>query len=122
MDGTPAVSLLRSDMKTRREASAAKSRKKVSDRRNAYWLVDMRDKGCCRACGTETKSFHPNLEKRREHHHIRGRQVKDAETTGNICLLCGSCHDLRHVKRTLVITGHADQLLAFSLDGREWNG
>jgi hypothetical protein len=85
--------------------------------------VDIRDKGVCRACGVLTRLGVPLSDpKRREHHHIRGRQVRDAETTGNIGTLCGGCHDLRHVKRTLVIVGNADQPLTFELDGKVWHG
>lgn len=117
------MSLLRSEMKTRREAKGEKLRRTEQARRAAYRLVDARDEGKCRACGRVTNAFvSPADPKYREHHHLRGRQVRDAESTGNICILCGGCHDLRHVKRTLVITGNADQPLTFELDGRVWNG
>jgi hypothetical protein len=102
----------RAELKTRRDTQTAKERKTEKDRREAYRLVDIRDGRKCRACGSKQDL---------EHHHIRGRQVKDAETTGNICLLCGDCHDLRHVKRTLVITGNANQLLTFELGGKVWS-
>jgi hypothetical protein len=115
------MGLERAAMTSRHDAKTAKARKKVQDRRNAYWLVDMRDKGCCRACGKVTMSAHPDRTKRREHHHIKGRQIRQAETTSNICLLCCDCHDLRHVKRTLIITGNADGLLTFELDGKTWD-
>ena len=107
---------------SRRQQAVQKSRKKTADRRTAYWLVDMRDKGCCRACGVATKFSALGDPKRRDHHHIRGRQMRDSETTANICILCGTCHDLRHVQRTLVITGNADSVLEFELDGKVWRG
>lgn len=102
----------RAAMTTRHDKQTAKERKTEKDRKAAYRLVDIRDQRRCRAC--DAKGI-------LEHHHLRGRQVKDAETTGNILLLCKPCHDLRHIKRTLVITGNADQLLTFEHDGRTWN-
>ena len=116
------MTLLRSAMTSRHDAKLTKARKTQRDRLNAYWLVDVRDKGLCRACGKMTVSKSPDRSKRREHHHIRGRQVKDAETTANILTLCADCHDMRHVKRTLIITGNANQLVTFELDGKVWNG
>ena len=116
------MTLQRSAMTSRHDAKVAKTRKRLQDRRNAYWLVDVRDKGVCRACGKMTVSTCHDRSKRREHHHIRGRQGKQAETTGNILTLCADCHDLRHVKRTLIIVGNADQQVTFELDGKVWNG
>lgn len=115
------MSLSRASMQSRHDDKVAKLRRKERDRRDAYRLVDIRDGGTCRACGRRTFVGVPGS-LGREHHHIRGRQVKDAETTGNLCVLCKDCHDLRHVKRTLVITGNADQMLTFEQDGKVWHG
>jgi len=104
--------LTRAVMRTRHDDKLAKVRKTEQDRRAAYRLVSIRDGYRCRACG----------ERGSEHHHIHGRVGKAAETTANIVLLCDDCHDLRHVKRTLVIVGNADQLLTFEQDGRVWHG
>ncbi len=102
----------RATMETRLEKQTAKQRKVEKDRKLAYRLVDIRDQRRCRAC--DAKGII-------EHHHIQGRGLKGSEVTGNIVLLCKPCHDLRHVKRTLVITGNADQLLTFEHDGRVWH-
>lgn len=100
----------RAEMDTRHEAKTAKDRTKLKARREAYKLVDRRDKGLCRNCKARGE----------EHHHIRGRWVRDAESSGNIVLLCVPCHQLRHVKRTLTITGNADQVLTFAQGERVW--
>jgi len=113
--------LTRAAMTSRLDQKSKKARKTEQDRRAAYRLVDIRDGYRCRCCTVKVSAHSPDLTKRLEHHHIRGRFGKDAETTANIVTLCKTCHDLRHVKRTLVITGNADQLLTFSLGGKEWN-
>lgn len=114
------MGLERSGMISRLDAKMARNRKTVTDRRAAYRLVDLRDEGKCRACKCLT-FLRMGLDQR-EHHHIHGRQIRNAEQTSNIVTLCRRCHDLRHVKRTLVIVGNADQTLTFELDGKVWHG
>jgi hypothetical protein len=103
----------RQELETRHDSKLKDQRKTEQKRREAYKLADIRDGRCCRACGTKHTQ---------EHHHIRGRQIRNAEDSGNVMCICKSCHDRRHVKRTLVITGNADQQLCFELDGRVWHG
>ncbi len=103
----------RAAMESRHDKSTAKVRKVERDRREAYRLVDIRDGRKCRACGAS---------KNLEHHHLIGRGRRESESTAAICLLCKSCHDLKHVKRTLRITGNANQVLTFELLGKVWNG
>lgn len=112
----------RHEIESKHDEDVKETKRTLRMRREAYRLVDIRDKGQCRACGAHTQPFALDPMKCREHHHIRGRQVKDAETTRNICCVCKNCHDLRHVKRVLTVTGNADQVLTFELDGKVWHG
>jgi len=68
-------------------------------RAEVYRAVDLRDRGSCRLCGAVSAHHH--------HHHIvyRSRGGKDA--TGNVILVCPSCHDDIHAARVRV-TGDAD--------------
>lgn len=68
-------------------------------RAEVYRAVDLRDRGSCRLCGAFSAQHH--------HHHIvyRSRGGKDA--TGNVILVCPSCHDDIHAARVRV-TGDAD--------------
>lgn len=86
-------------------------------RRKAYRDVDNRDGGRCRCCGIQTRWIAQNVvaPDRREHHHIEGRGEPRLEVSSNIVTLCKTCHDLRHVTRTLRIVGSADACLRFQL-------
>lgn len=86
-------------------------------RRKAYRQVDERDGGFCRCCGIRTRWIAQNVvaPDRREHHHLEGRGEPRLEVSSNIVTLCKTCHDLRHVTRTLSIFGSADACLRFRL-------
>jgi 5-methylcytosine-specific restriction endonuclease McrA len=101
-------------MRTIHDDKAQKQRNKTRDRAHAYRLVNVRDRYRCRACGR------PGV----EHHHIRGRQIRNAEHSSNVILICRECHNLRHVKRVLVITGNADSRVTFenTETGKTWDG
>ena len=114
--------LTRAAMRTRHDDKAEKARKVKADRVTAYRLVDIRDGYKCRCCFRFVSAANADPARRSEHHHINGRVGKHAESTENICLLCRACHDLRHVKRTLVIVGNANQPLTFELGGKVWHG
>ncbi len=117
------MTLSRASMLTRHEDKRHKASRKVQDRRTAYWQVDVRDKGLCRACGRRTVAgASVGNPAKREHHHIDGRQRKDSETTGNILTLCRPCHDRRHVTRELSIKGNADGRVTFTTDHKVWRG
>lgn len=112
----------KSDAPTRLDRKQAKAALVSKSRREAYRIVEIRDAMQCRACGrrvVRTSELRPDA---LEHHHIRGRGGKNAETTGNLILLCRECHELRHLKRELSISGNADQQLTFEYRGRTWRG
>ena len=114
--------LQKSRIETRADRKGAKVRQTEKDRRDVYRLVELRDGMRCRACGQKLRkdlALHPH---RLEHHHIRGRGRKDSETTANICCVCLRCHEDRHVKRTLTVTGNADSTLVFTRDNQTWHG
>lgn len=106
--------------KSRFDDRIQKAKQKEADRRDAYRRAEIRDKFRCRVCGRQlvkTLTVQPD---QLIHHHIRGRDFPGAETPENICCICGSCHDLRHVKRVLSITGNAESTLVLEQDGRVW--
>jgi hypothetical protein len=82
--------------------------------------VDLRDAYRCRACGrriVKTLRVQPD---RAEHHHVIPESLSGPTTLENVCLLCLSCHQDRHIKRTLKISGNANGLLTFERDGKTW--
>ncbi|MCR4375639.1 MAG: hypothetical protein NUW22_12400 [Acidobacteria bacterium] len=99
---------------TRLDRKTKKAAETVTQRRKVYKSVEVRDKMRCRACGVRVRKTAGLAGNRLEHHHVNGRTGPAAETTRNVCLLCKSCHDERHVKRTLNISGNADGVLAIS--------
>lgn len=109
-------------MRTRADIRASKARNVQKQRLAAYRLAEFRDGGRCRACGRRTLKILTIHPRRLEHHHIAGRSVEHAEDTRNIVCLCRECHEDRHVRRTLHISGNADTSLRFERDGRIWFG
>lgn len=72
--------------------------------RLVYSLVDLRDRGICRAC----KRF-VGLENVHRHH-LRGRKFT---TLADVCHLCERCHSWLHVRvggKRLKLSGNADQV------------
>ena len=107
---------------TRADKRARHARNVVKQRLAAYRLAEFRDGMRCRACARKlvrTMTVQPN---KLEHHHINGRQVANAEETKNIVCLCLNCHQDRHVRRTLHISGNADGTLVFARAGHTWRG
>jgi hypothetical protein len=110
-------------LKTTRLKDKEAKRKACDARwREVKRIVDTRDSGRCRACGRRTRACMEIVADRREHHHVRPRRKGRLDETSEVAILCKSCHDDRHVTRTLHITGNADATLTFEKDGRTWNG
>ena len=91
------------DMETRAESKAKRTKAK-----EANWLavckqVDARDRGRCRACyrQCDTKAIDP--QERAHRHHVEFRSKGGQDVASNLVLLCATCHDRVHVKRTLRI-------------------
>ena len=94
--------------KTAREARHERKVAKEAARRAVYAIVDRRDEGQCRACGRRC-STRATGEQRAEHHHVIPRSLGGQDTPENVCTLCVWCHDERHKKGTLRISGNAHE-------------
>lgn len=75
--------------------------------------VDQRDGRKCRACGRKVIQTFARVPERAERHHVVPRSLGGESTKEGVCLLCASCHDDRHVWRTLQISGNAEETLTF---------
>jgi len=91
----------------------------------SYEQVDARDGGRCRCCrGWVTEYGTRSMGSWRERHHINGRGKLHLEVAANIITLCKQCHDWRHVRRTLRMSGDANVIggVKFWTKEREWYG
>ena len=63
---------------------------------DAYSDVDVRDGGWCWVTGRYTQSGSPDARNRREHHHLKGRNVKPSWVTepNRIITVCAEAHQL----------------------------
>jgi hypothetical protein len=95
--------------KTGREERAERKATKLAERRAVYAIVDRRDEGQCRACGRRCSTTATSSDQRGEHHHIIPRSLGGQETPQNVALVCVWCHDERHKKGTLRISGDAHE-------------
>lgn len=64
--------------------------------RDAYADVDARDAGYCWVTGRYTMSSSPDARTRREHHHLKGRNVKPewVDKPERIITVCAEAHSL----------------------------
>jgi 5-methylcytosine-specific restriction endonuclease McrA len=70
--------------------------------------VDRRDQGRCRVCGKRCE-IGSTFANRVERHHVIPRSLGGKDETGNLASLCVECHDDRHKRGTLRISGNADE-------------
>jgi 5-methylcytosine-specific restriction endonuclease McrA len=101
------------DKPTRRDDKAKEERDELAHEREVYKAVDLRDRKRCRACGRKSNPNGVGLLDRAHHHHVIYRSAGGPTETWNVALICASCHDEEHVKRTLQIEGNADEGLTF---------
>lgn len=76
-----------------------KAKKRTADKDDldaAYAEVDLRDGGFCWVTGRYTVSGSPDRRNRREHHHLRGRNVAPEQVADsrNIITVCAEAHSL----------------------------
>lgn len=71
-------------------------------------LIDQRDGGRCRVCRHGISPAAVQRRDRLERHHLVPRSLGGEDTTANLCCLCVPCHDERHKKGTLRLSGDAD--------------
>lgn len=81
--------------------------------KKAAWLevckaVDRRDQGKCRVCGTQC-ALGSTFSDRAERHHVRPRSLGGPDASWNLATVCVDCHDKRHKKGALRISGDADE-------------
>lgn len=110
----------KADLVTRAEAKTADAKGVELARLAAYREVERRDGLVCRVCRRRVRKTLTLAVNRLEHHHIDGRGGLVRETTSNICVTCKGCHDDRHVRRVLQISGDANGELRCERDGQEW--
>lgn len=96
------------DGRTWREHRTAKRAMAEAELRRVYALVDARDQGRCRVCGRRCSTTASSLADRAERHHLQPRSLGGPDTTANLATVCRSCHDERHTKGTLALSGNAD--------------
>lgn len=94
--------------KTAKEERDERKRLKKDNLLKVYKAIDQRDQGRCRVCGckVETGSTFSN---RVERHHVVPKSLGGEDTTTNLASLCVDCHDDRHKRGTLRISGDADE-------------
>lgn len=95
--------------KTAREERHERKLAKAANLNAVYAIVDRRDEGQCRVCGRRCSTTATASENRAEHHHIIPRSLGGQDTPENLALVCVWCHDERHKKGTLRISGNAHE-------------
>src|SRR5690242_8630320 len=70
--------------------------------------VDRRDQGRCRVCAKRCE-IGSTFANRVERHHVIPRSLGGVDETWNLASLCVDCHDDRHKRGILRITGNADE-------------
>lgn len=71
-------------------------------------LVDQRDGGRCRVCDRRCSPLSATLTHRAERHHLIPLSRGGADHSSNILTLCKRCHEDRHLRSTLQLSGDAD--------------
>lgn len=94
--------------KTAREERHERKLAKAANLKAVYAIVDRRDEGQCRVCGRRCSTTAIG-EARAERHHIVPRSLGGDDSPQNLALVCISCHDERHKKGTLRISGNAHE-------------
>lgn len=95
--------------KTRRDERAEKRAAIEAHWREVCRDVDRRDGVECRVCGARCATDALDLLLRAERHHLIPSSRGGPDETWNICRVCKRCHDERHVKGTLQLSGNADE-------------
>ena len=102
--------------KHERKELRAKVRAAEDRRESAEWTaiskaIYVRDHGCCRVCGRETKRLSENPLLRAQCHHIVYRSAGGGDHSDNLINVCGVCHDQEHA-HVIQITGHGDGVVS----------
>lgn len=112
-------SMFKWDTKSRFEVADARESDEEKHWREICAYVTAREKHKCRYCRRRTNPNASTLLGRGHHHHIVYRSAGGEDSKENVCLLCARCHDAEHVKKSLHISGNAEETLTFSLRDEE---
>lgn len=116
------MTLTRSAMKSRLDEQRDADREEGRAWRELCRFVNERDGYRCRCCQRHVVFSLKRQDARAEHHHVIPLSLGGPDTQQNVALICLKCHEDRHVKRTLHITGNANKKLTFEQDGKTWIG
>lgn len=94
--------------KTAKEERDARKAAKKAHLLEVCKAVDRRDQGRCRVCAKRCE-IGSTFANRIERHHIVPRSLGGDDSSSNLCSLCVDCHDDRHKRGTLRISGDADE-------------
>lgn len=94
--------------KTAKEERDERKREKKAHLLEVYKLVDQRDRGQCRVCGRRCE-LGSTFSNRVERHHVIPKSLGGEDSTANLASLCVDCHDDRHKRGILRISGNADE-------------
>jgi 5-methylcytosine-specific restriction endonuclease McrA len=94
--------------KTAKEDRDERKREKKAQLLEVCKTVDRRDQGRCRVCAKRCE-IGSTFADRVERHHVIPRSLGGRDETGNLASLCVDCHEERHKKGTLRLSGNADE-------------
>lgn len=97
------TSFFKHDQPSRIDRASQRKKDKEARLREAYKLVDKRDRYKCRACGHPCDPNSVDVLERAHRHHLTFRSKGGQDVASNLVTLCPTCHDRLHVKRTLRI-------------------
>lgn len=114
------VTFFKSDMQTRLDDRANRDLQFLKTWAALCAAVDRRDHYRCRACGVRVVRTMTVVENRLERHHVKPISLGGLDKTSNVATLCLRCHEDRHVRYALHITGNADKTLTMRRGGQKW--
>ena len=94
--------------KTAKEERDERKSAKKATLLEVYAAVDRRDQGRCRVCHRRCQ-LGSTFADRAERHHVRPKSLGGPDATWNLATVCVDCHEARHKKGTLRISGDADE-------------
>lgn len=95
--------------KTRRDDRAEQRAAEEQHWRDVCRIVDRRDGHECRVCERRCSPTALDMLQRAERHHVLPRGAGGPDETWNLLTLCKGCHEDKHVRGTLRLTGNADE-------------
>lgn len=97
------------DGQTIRDKRAEKRAVEDKHWRDVCRIVDRRDGQECRVCERRCSTTALDMLLRAERDHIIPRSLMGPDESWNLATLCKACHDDKHKRGTLRLSGHADE-------------